>query len=227
MPTRTSTGTVVQSVGIPNRIYMRSSAGAATNRALAQQAVRYGRSLVPKVSGRAAKGMTPYWTDSTFGISWDRQYLWFQEAGIRAFTMTKIAGKVIPMWINDPTGSEARKNPKAKKRRTRDGRQQILIFRRAAKIGERKRVARRNSRGEILGWRDVPASYPGAPGRISHRHPTGRIAGKPPRATPHVGVRWRHPGLEGRGMLQHALLQTAQANGLRSRAVYATYGRSR
>lgn len=223
MPTRVNNNTVVQTTGIPDRIMMRSPKTLGENRRMAQQAVRFGRTLVPKLSGRAAKGMTPYWSQGYFGIRWDQSYLWFQETGIRAFTMTKLAGKVIPMWIDDPTGKEARDNPKAK-RRTISGRRQILIFRKAAKIGQRKRVARRDGRGRILGYRSVPMSYPGAPGRISQRHPSGRIAGKPPRALPHVGVRWRHPGLEGRGMLQHAMLETAKANGLRATTCYAKYG---
>lgn len=223
MVTRVNNHTVVETLGVPNRIYVRSPKALGENRRLAQQAVRFGRTIVPKLSGRAAKGMTPYWTAQAFGIKWDQSYLWYQEIGIRAFTMTRLAGKIIPMWIDDPTGAEARKNPKAKKR-TISGRRQILIFRKAARPGQRKRVARRNSRGAIIGYRDVPMSYPGAPGRITHRHATGRIAGRPPRATPHVGVRWRHPGLEGRAMLQHALLETARANQIPARTCYATFG---
>lgn len=223
MPTRVNQNTVVETTGIPGVIYMRSSRSLAENRQMAQQAVRFGRTIVPKLSGTAAKGMVPYFSEGAFGIRWDQSYLWFQEAGIRAFTMSKLAGKVIPMWIDDPTGKEARDNPKAKKR-TISGRKQILIFRRAAKPGQRKRVARRNSQGKILGYRTVPMSYPGAPGRITHRLSVGTIAGKPPRSMPHVGVRWRHPGLEGRGMLQHAMLETARAHGLRNTTCYAKAG---
>ncbi len=79
---------------------------------------------------------------------------------------------------------------------------------------------------------DVPASYPGAPGRISHREvtsypadgtSTGRIARLTPRA--HMGVRWRHPGLIGRHFLHHALEQTLAANGLGPLPIYATFRR--
>lgn len=136
----------------------------------------------------------------------------------------------IPMWIDDPTGAEHRANPKAKTRITESGRRQVLIFRKAAKPGERKRVAVRDRSGRLRYWRDVPKSYPGAPGRISHRgfdevrsSTTGRIAKLVSR--PHVGVRWRHPGLVGREFMQYAIQETARLASIPDPTVYAVYRR--
>jgi len=122
--------------------------------------------------------------------------------------MRSLAGKTIPMWVNDPTGSEAAKNPRAKTRTTDDGRKQILIFRRAAPIGQRKTSVRMVN--GLLTRTSVPASYPGAPGRIAVNRSQGMIrrgdgidgegrAGQI--ATKNVGVRWRHPGLDARRAL--------------------------
>ena len=178
-------------------------------RALATAATLYAKSIAPKSSGEGADSLAPVWGQGWYGISWQMPQMWFQEVGTRPFTMRALAGKVIPMWINDPTGEEARKIPAGQRAdRTRvdaGGKRQVLIFRRAAPIG-----ARRNVRG-----RSVPASYPGAPGRIALRQmaanaltSSGRIA------RTNVGVRWRHPGITGRGFMRHSLLQVAQAAGL-------------
>lgn len=216
----------------PNRLYIRAPGmNHRKTRMLAHQSAAYARVLAPKLSGRGAQGIKPYWGNGYFGLKWDRPYMWLQDQGINPFTMTKLAGKTIPMWIDDPTGEEARANPKAKKRITPNGRRQILIFRKAGRIGARKRVAVRDRRGRLVRWRSVPQSYPGAPGRITHREfdekrgaVTGKIAKRVPR--PHVGVRWRHPGLVGREFLHHALLETARLAEIEDQTVYAVHRRT-
>lgn len=216
---------------MPNRLYVLAPG---YNRrqceVLAKQAVAFVRAVTPKLSGRGAEGIKPYFGAGWFGISFDRSYLWYQEQGTSPFTMTKLAGKVIPMWIDDPLGNEARANPKAKRRITANGRRQILIFRKAAKLGARKRRAVRDPSGRLLRWRDVPASYPGAPGRIAQRAfhdvkgtSSGRIVRVIPR--PHMGVRWRNPGVVGREFMQHGIQTVAQMAGLTDNTVYATYKR--
>lgn len=216
---------------LPDRLYVLAP-GYKRNqtRLLANQSAALARALSPKLSGRGAQGIKPYYGDGFFGVKWDRSYIWYQEAGINPFTMLRLAGKTIPMWIDDPTGAEQRANPKAKTRVTVNGRRQVLIFRKAAKPGERKRVAVRDRSGRLRYWRDVPKSYPGAPGRISHRgfdevrsSTTGRIAKLVSR--PHVGVRWRHPGIVGREFMQYAIQETARLARLPNLTVYATYRR--
>lgn len=217
---------------MPNRLYVRAPQ---YNREqcemLAKQATEFIRQITPRLSGRGAAGIKPYWGVGWFGVRWDRPYLWYQEAGTGPHTMRNLAGKTIPMWIDDPTGAEARANPKAEKRRTENGRQQILIFRKAAKPGAVKKVAVRDRNGRLLRWRKVPAAYPGAPGRIARRSyderrgtNSGKIAQLVPR--PHVGVRWRHPGIVNREFMQHGLQQVAQMARLEDLTVYATHRRS-
>lgn len=218
---------------MPDRLYILAPGmPKRLTRVLALQAVASARLLAPKLSGEGAQSIKPYHGDGFFGMRWDRAYMWYQEQGINPFTMTKLAGKVIPMWIDDPTGAEARANPKAKKRTTESGRRQILIFRKVGKIGARKTVIQRDSAGRIVGRRSVPQSYPGAPGRISHRSygfkdvqsgHTGRIARLIPRA--HVGVRWRHPGIVGREWMQFSLQQVGDLANIEDLTVHATYRR--
>lgn len=215
----------------PDRLYVIvEGLDANTSRRLARQAVKRARALAPKMSGAGAKGIDTYWGEGFFGLRWDQPYMWAQEAGIRPFTMRSLAGKTIPMWVDDPTGQQATANPKAKQRITASGKRQILIFRKAAKIGARKTVVRRRPDGSLI-VRDVPASFPGAPGRISHReiidYPPGTSTGKIARLVTrtHIGVRWRHPGIHGRQFMHQALHATLLANGLGSRPVYATYRR--
>lgn len=174
---------------------------------LAIQATMAARANMPKVSGAAAASLQPYWGEGFFGVGWSAPYVWFQERGTRAHTMRSLAGKTIPMWVDDPDGSEHRKNPRSKVRITRDGRRQVLIFRHAAKIGQRKLVRRRVAGQSVL--TSVPASYPGAPGRIALREQVGgRIA------LGNVGVRWRHPGLTAGGFVYAAIARVAFSAGL-------------
>jgi hypothetical protein len=139
-------------------------------------------------------------------------YVWFQEHGIPAFTMTALAGKTIPMWVSDFDGSVRTKNPKAQIKVTADGRVKVLIFRKAAPIGARKTKTRHTKLGDII--TDAPASYPGAPGRISVRGEGGQI-GKG-----NVGVRWRHPGLKPRLFMNNSMVRACLQYGILPIRVY-------
>lgn len=215
---------------IPDRLYVLSPEyNDKQCEMLAKQAAALARVMAPKLSGRGAAGIKPYWGPGYFGVRWDRSHMWYQEKGTSPFTMKSLAGKTIPMWIDDPTGTEARANPKAETRITENGRKQVLIFRKAAKIGARKKVAQRDGKGRIRGWRSVPQSYPGAPGRIArttyneaYGH-TGRIAKLVPRA--HVGVRWRNPGIVGREFLAYSLQEVARMAQVSNFTVHSAYGR--
>lgn len=190
-------------------------------RRIAVEACLYARNYAPKMSGNSSAKFYPVWAPGIFGLEWQHPYVWFQEAGIRPFTNRALAGKTVPMWINDPKGEERRKNPKAQTRRTADGRMQVLVFRRAAKLGQRKNVWR-NVNGQMI-RRSVPASYPGAPGRIAVNRSQGIMragdidpGAKNPGAIArgNVGVRWRHPGLDPRRFIARALYTAAVNNGL-------------
>jgi hypothetical protein len=187
----------------------------------AQDAAEIARTLSPKLTGRSSSRIEAISGPGWFGIRWMDSYLWFQEHGISAFTMRSLAGKTIPMWIDDPTGDEQRSNPKAKVR-TINGRTQVLIFRRAAHIGQRKFVRR----GGVMA--NVPASYPGAPGRIAVRHagpPHTRPGARPGQVHPrNVGVRWRHPGLAPRNFLHDALIRAADLHSLEVSVIHAFDG---
>lgn len=193
-------------------------------RSMAILALREARRIMPKLTGGAASRMFPLYGAGFFGLGWADSYVWFQEQGIRPFTMTSLAGKTIPMWVDDPAGTERERNPRAQVRTTLSGKVQVLIFRRAAMPGETRKVRRKSADGtyqEIT----VPASYPGAPGRI------GKREAAQPRTTPgrrpgaiargNVGVRWRHPGLAPRRFLNHAMTLAAERSGIVPDRVYA------
>lgn len=170
---------------------------------LAEYAVQTAKNIMPKISGRLATTLRPVFGNGYWGIYFPDNKVWFLEQGTNPFTMKSLAGKTIPMWVDDPDGSVAKaEGKKTKTRITIDGRRQALIFRRAAKQGQRKTVIRR---GRPV---DVPMSYPGAPGRIGNRLSSGRIG------VPNVGVRWRHPGIQGRRYLNNAMDTTAYEFGL-------------
>lgn len=206
---------------IPDRLYMRvEGLSAFTARSCAYRAVAEARRLAPKLSGASSRRFTAIWGPEWFGLAWADSYVWFQERGIRAFTMNNLAGKTIPMWVTDPTGEERRKNPRARTRTTASGVQQVLIFRKAAQRGQRKRVV-----GPGGALRDVPASYPGAPGRIAVREAgrpfttPGKVGGAIARGN--VGVRWRHPGLMNRDFLQEGLERAAVIHGVIPQPIYS------
>lgn len=191
-------------------------------RRVANDAVNQARRLMPKMTGRAAQRMVPVYGYGYFGIAWQDPYVFFQENGIRPFTMFKLAGKTIPMWIDDPGGAERQKNPKARVRTTLSGKTQVLIFRRAANLGQT-----RTTRTRVAGqWesRTVPMSYPGAPGRIGRREAgkpwttEGRTGGQI--AQGNIGVRWRHPGLAPRKFLNRAMTMAAQRGGILPVRIY-------
>jgi hypothetical protein len=181
-------------------------------------AVFYARSLCPKLTGMGASGIEPIFGEGYFGLTWTMPYIWIQNAGARPFLMRSLAGKTIPMWIDDPTGKEARDNPHAQTRVTESGRSQVLIFRKAAPIGSRKIVKRRGPGGVMISV-DVPRSYPGAAGRIANREAPspwttqGRIGGRI--AQGNIGIRWYFPGLSPRHFLQQGLEQAAAMIGAR------------
>lgn len=196
-------------------------------RRLANQALALARRSAPKMSGEGAKRMSAAYGHNYFGLKFQDPYMWFQENGIKSFTMKSLQGKTIPMWVDDPTGQERTKNPKAKTRTTASGKTQVLIFRKAAMQGQRKKVSRKGP-GGIERMVDVPASFPGAPGRIGRREAAkpyttaGRVAGAI--AKNNSGVRWRHPGLQPRFFMNNALTVAAQQNAILPVRVYATNG---
>lgn len=191
---------------------------------LAMSAVRQARQLAPKLSGAGAKSIQPIWGQGYFGVTMTAKHMWIQERGMSPFTMKNLAGKTIPMWIDDPTGVERIKNPKAKVRTTESGKVQVLIFRKAAKIGERKEVRRKSKVTGEWYTTTVPKHYPGAPGRIGVREANkpwttpGRQPGAIARGN--VGVWWRHPGLAPRLFLNHAMTMACQRYGILPLRIY-------
>lgn len=167
-------------------------------RNIANQAVREARRKMPKATGQTAQSLQPIYGKGYFGIYFPTPIAWYQDHGIRPFTMTALEGKTIPMWVDDPTGTERAKNPKIKVRTTKSGKVQVLIFRKATR--------------------------PGAPGRIGRREsgkPTttsGRVAGAIARGN--VGVKWRHPGIAPRLYLNNALTLAAQWNDILPDRIY-------
>jgi hypothetical protein len=189
---------------------------ASQTKVLAKVALGVAKRMMPKLTGKGASSLRPVCGPGWFGIEWDSPYIWYQEAGIKAFTMSSLAGKIIPLWIDDPTGKERSSNPKAKVRTTASGKIQVLIFRRAATVGSRK-VVKRRVNGMTTSVSTV-ASYPGAPGRIGNRETSrpntrmGKVGGRI--AAPNVGVRWRHPGLAYRVFLHQSLVTACENSGV-------------
>ena len=187
---------------------------------LAKRAAYLCRINAPKLSGRSAKRIYPYWGPGFYGVKWADNYVWFQDQGISAFTMSSLEGKTIPMWINDPTGAEQAKNPKAETRTRADGVTQVLIFRTAGKKGSTKQV---KQNGHWSTRRNT--NYPGGPGRIALRQAAkpftnpGKVGGRI--APGNVGVSWRHPGLQARNFLYHGIDQAARENGILVRNIFA------
>jgi hypothetical protein len=170
---------------------------------LANEAVELAKELLPKITGGLARSLSPVFGTNFWGIYFPDRRAWFLEKGTNPFTMKSLAGKTIPMWIDDPDGEVAKsEGPKARTRVTVDGRRQTLIFRHAAPIGSRKMVFRNGQ------WISVPRSYPGAPGRIANRSGNGRISAG------NVGVRWRHPGIGPRFYLNRSIEEVAYRYGI-------------
>lgn len=216
---------------IPDRLFMRvEGLSEADAQLLAHEATELAQRLAPKMTGASARNFTPIWGEGFYGIRWADNYVWYQEVGIRPFTMRSLAGKTIPMWIDDPTGSERRKNPRARTRVTESGKTQVLIFRKAAPIGSRKSVTRPAPGGGTQTV-DVPRSYPGAPGRIAMREARqpwtteGRVGGRIARHN--VGVRWRHPGLARRSFLRQGIVLAAEYHGVPVGPIRDNFGRYR
>lgn len=193
-------------------------------RACANAAVREARRKMPKLSGRSASRLMPLWGKNYFGIRWLDSYVFFQDHGIRPFTMRSLEGKTIPMWVDDPTGDERAKNPKAKTRVTASGKQQVLIFRRVGMKGGSSPRTRIDPTTRLPHTVRQSASYPGAPGRIGRREAgaplttEGRQGGQI--AKGNVGVRWRHPGLSPRLFINNAITLSAQWHGILPVRIY-------
>lgn len=164
----------------------------------------------PKLTGAGANGIHPFYGPGFFGLTFP-SYMWIQNVGAKPYVQKSLAGKVIPMWIDDPTGKMQMDNPKAKTRITEAGRFQVLIFRRVAKMGQRKTVRKKIKGIEMT--TTVPMSFPGAPGRIGLREAPrpwttpGRLGGRIARGN--VGIRWYFPGLMPRLYLNNALWTAA------------------
>ena len=171
-------------------------------RRIALVAVREARRRMPKLSGRGARGLQPIYGKGYYGIFFGESYIWYQEQGIRPFTMRGLQGKTIPMWIDDPTGTERLRNPNAKVRRTGSGKVQVLIFRKATR--------------------------PGAPGRIGVRESArpwtrqGKLGGWVARGN--IGVQWRHPGLAPRKFMNSALTVASGQHGIVPTRIYVADG---
>lgn len=194
-------------------------------RNLAIDALFRARQQMPRVTGQTASRMQPFYETGWFGIWFPDAHTWFMERGTRPRTMYSLAGKTIPMWVDDPTGEARRANPKIKVRATEDGRTQVLIFRRAARVGQRRTNRKVNKvTGAVTTWTS-PMSYPGAPGRIAVRAPgapwtpAGQRGGQIGRGN--GGVRWRHPGVRAMGFMNAALAEAAFDAGLIVGTVYA------
>lgn len=194
---------------------------------LAERAAELAREAFPRVTGSTSRALVPVYGSGWFGVQWDAPYVWYQESGTRPFTMRSLAGKTVPMWVDDSDGSLRRKNPKIKVRYRKDnGEAQVLIFRRAANFGETKMSWRRI--GGSMHYVQVPRSWPGAPGRINRRDRDvtrdspnlGRIA------RGNVGVRWRHPGLlNGQYMADGVIMAAQEARIEIGSVVYANSGK--
>jgi len=188
---------------------------------IATRAMYVARAHMPRVTSVSAFSLTPIAGEGWFGLSWTHPHIWYQEMGIRPFTMRSLAGKTIPMWVNDPHGELARKQKRPRTRVTADGRSQTLIFRRAAKFGQRKQVWQQ-VQGQMV-RRTVPMSYPGAPGRIAVNRSQGLMRQgdvNPGQGNPgwiakgNVGVRWRHPGLQPGRHVARGIIEAAIVHGL-------------
>lgn len=213
--------------GEPDRFVMRAEGLSEQEaRYLAVDAVYTARMTMPRVSGTTASRLAPLYAEGWFGIYFPDPWVWFMEHGTGPRTMRSLAGKTVPMWVSDEDGSLRAKNPKIRVRTTADGRTQVLIFRKAAQLGQRKQVRRRNKWTGVMETVWTVASYPGAPGRINRRSDgmgwgngdAGQIA------RGNVGVRWRHPGLRALQFLNSAIAGVAFRSNIPLTTIYATDG---
>jgi hypothetical protein len=198
----------------PDRIVMLTDLGVDNCEILAEQAIETAKARMPRVTGGMASTLQVLAGEGYFGIYFPDRRTWFLEQGTKPFTMRGLPrDRAIPMWVDDQDGSTYREEQRHSKkpvqrRRTDDGREQTLIFRRAAKNKARKQVMRD---GRLI---SVPRSYPGAPGRIASRATTGHIL------TGNVGVRWRHPGIRARAFLNTSMGDVALDHGIEPAPVY-------
>ena len=162
----------------------------------AKNAVKLAQAKMPRVWS-ARKRIDPVYGNGHFGISWEDPYLWYQERGIKAFTMNSLRGKVIPMWVADEDHKLRTQNPRIQTQIRSDGSVRVLIFRRATNPGApgRINVRRGNTPGYNAGWI--------APGN--------------------VGVKWRHPGMDPKHFFQDALREEASRARLSIAELCAVY----
>jgi hypothetical protein len=197
----------------PNRIVAIVEDGEPTSE-LAARAVAAAQEVMPKVTGHLAGTLRPIFGSNFFGIYFPDRRIWFLEQGTRAHTMHSLAGKTVPMWIDDPSGSVRRENPKAKVRTTVDGRTQVQLFRRVGTKSGYRAWQSKVIRMTRSGVRVARYKYPGAAGRIARREAAkpltsaGRTGGRIARGN--VGVAWRNPGIQGRQMLNFAMTIAAE-----------------
>ncbi len=195
---------------------------------LALEAVEEARKKMPKLSGRAADRLEPIYADNIFGILWQDSYVWYQDHGIRPFTMNNLQGKTIPMWINDPSGQLRQKNPKAKTRVTKDGRQQTLIFRKAPKQGGgTQRYSRNSKTGALELNTDKKGSSPTKAGRAKKDNLAGSLSEEGRKSggkngSGSSGMGWRYPGIAPKLFINNSITVTAQKNGILPVRIYVT-----
>jgi hypothetical protein len=200
---------------------------------MAYDALVMAHRLMPKLTKASYAGLQPTWGPNYIGLTWRQDYVWYQERGIRSFPMKSLAGKTIPMWISDPNGEMRRKNPKAKTRVTAAGVTQVLIFRKAAHIGQNKSPNGRWKKDRGPQFHPTsPAHEPGQPGRIERRKtrltnqhipgrgklgPVGRPVYKSTGqiAKGNVNKWWVHPGLTPRYFMNTSLTRTCNSNQVR------------
>jgi hypothetical protein len=155
-------------------------------------------------------------------------YVWYQDHGIRPFTMNNLQGKTIPMWINDPSGQLRQKNPKAKTRVTKDGRQQTLIFRKAPKQGGgTQRYSRNSKTGALELNTDKKGSSPTKAGRAKKDNLAGSLSEEGRKSggkngSGSSGMGWRYPGIAPKLFINNSITVTAQKNGILPVRIYVT-----
>lgn len=221
---RNSTPEVQLTINPDRYIMLVENMSADQARQISLSAVRQARQMAPKLTGGGARSIQPIWGQGYFGVTMTAKHMWYQERGMSPFTMRSLEGRTVPMWIDDPTGSERRKNPKAKTRVTASGKAQVLIFRKVGKRDQPRQVRKRSKSTGEYQTTMAPSHYPGAPGRIAHRESPrpltspGKQGGQI--APGNVGVWWRHPGLSPRLFLNHSMTKAAERYGVLPVKIY-------
>jgi hypothetical protein len=69
---------------------------------LADYAVEAAKRNMPKITGSLSMTLRPVFGTSHWGIYFPDKRAWYLEMGTNPFTMNSLAGKTIPMWVDDP-----------------------------------------------------------------------------------------------------------------------------